>query len=218
MVVSFTTGIAFAASGSISGGPSADGNYTLRADILQCLKKEDPLDKMLGIDTLDTHPACGNSKTRVLAHITIPLQQKRTRLWNNLKNVPVSRQTFGAVLEDGHFVFKKKNELDTPLKAGIYVEAHLGELSGNKASLSLLVKHYSIEGLEEEMLVQSSGAVYLNPRSHQTERTMIVNTLVTINEEDIWGGEGVYRAPAPASISRAYPEDARLWIAGVVGK
>lgn len=153
--------------GSISGGPSTTHkNYTLRADILQCLEGNDPLDKMLGIDTLDTHPACGNSKTRVLANVTIPLQQKRTRLWNNLKNVPVSRQIFKAILEDGHFVFKKSNEPDTPLKAGVYIEAHLGEVTEGKAPLSLLVKHYSIEGLEEEMLVQSNGTVYLNPRSH----------------------------------------------------
>ena len=203
----------------IFGGPQ---NYTLKADIVQCVNT-DPFmvesipDDLLDLAPMDSHPACGNLKARILAHVELPLQHKRTQLWNNLKSVAITGKRFNAELIEGKgFQFQLVDKPVTTLRTGIELEAYLDASDREKPVLSLLIKHYSADNTAEEMVVQSSGAVYLNPYPREVVRMVHIHTPVTPQREDIWGGEGVFVGVAPRDIPHVFPENARLWVSGSI--
>ncbi|MBA44307.1 MAG: hypothetical protein CMF62_09955 [Magnetococcales bacterium] len=207
--------------GGIFGGPK---NYTLKADIVQCVNK-DPFfgesipDDLADLAPMDSHPACGNLKARILAHIDLPLQHKRTQLWNNLKTVAITGKRFAHALdEDKGFEFSLIDKPVTTIRTGIELEAYLDASDRNEPTVSILIKHYSADNTSEEMVIKSSGEVYLNPYPREVVRMVHIHTKVTPDREDIWGGEGVYVGVAPKDIPHAFPENARLWLSGSIQK
>lgn len=205
----------------IFGGPK---NYTLNADIVQCVN-DDPFmgeslpDDLADLAPMDSHPACGNLKARILAHVELPLQHKRTQLWNNLKTVAITGKRFVHELdEEKGFQFGLVDKPVTTIRTGIELEAYLDASDRNKPMLSLLIKHYSADNSSEEMVIKSSGEVYLNPYPREVVRMVHIHTNVTPEREDIWGGEGVFVGVAPKDIPHLFPENARLWVSGSIQK
>ena len=205
----------------VFGGPQ---NYTLKADIIQCLQEdtflgEEMPDDLADIPALENHPACGNLKSRVLAKIEMPLQNKRTKIWNNLKNVTIVGKNFDHTLDpEKGFVFEVQDKTAESIKTGVEVKAYLDATNRRKPMLSMLVKHYSADSSSEEMVVTSGGEVYLNPYPREVVRMVRIHTPVKVNKDDIWGGEGVFLGVAPVNIPHLYPENARLWVSGKIEK
>lgn len=198
--------------------------YRLNADIIQCLneaglKEEATLEQLADINPLQDHPACGNLKARVIARIDLPLQHKRTKIWNNLKNVSIVGKAYEDTFEEGKgFVFSVADKPTTSIRTGVEVKAYLDASDRKKPILSMLVKHYSTDETAEEMVITSEGKTYLNPYPREVVRMVRIHTPVTFNEEDIWGGQGVFQGVAPMNIPHLFPENARLWVSGKIAK
>jgi len=198
--------------------------YRLKAEIIQCLPEDpmfdDPLfEGFLEQQSLKEHPACGNLKARTLAHVDLPLQHQRTKIWNNLKNVTIVGKAYDYTFEAGKgFVFSATDKPAESIKIGVEVKAHLEVTDPKNLMLSLLVKHYSVDEAAEEMILTSDGKTYLNPYPREVVRMVRVHVPVIPNKEDIWGGEGVFQGVAPVRIPHFFPENARLWVSGKIEK
>ena len=205
----------------LTGGPTG---YSLKADVIQCVTQNavesDAIpEELLEPKAIQAHPACGILQARVLASIDMPLENGRTTLWNNLRNVVITGKHFVPELKkNGEFTFNLAEKPETTARVGVEVEAYLDASDRKKPELSLLVKHYSTDNTAEEIVSTSSGEVFLNPYPREVVRMVHIHTSVTPGHEDIWGGEGVYVGVAPVNIPHVFPENARLWVSGLVKK
>lgn len=186
--------------------------FKVNLKVIQCQPDEGIPHDLPGLPEPEKHQACGSFNALKLVDTSFSLLPGQKKTWEKTRPVPISAQVYRAVLEDGEYKLEPETVSEKELKSGYEMEVYIPSASRNEAKVALWVKHYSLGGDSEEMLLHSDGDIYLNPHARQVERLSVFSGELAVGEETIWGGESILRAPAASEIPQIYPEDGRLWV------